>query len=133
MRACNCGETLSSSVQKNAAEIKVAIKARQHSFERAHVLIAPRACLQHACRASNFLVRTAQRLPPYLLLARLSARFSTPLKSDAMISAGRIPRRRSGQDEVGVLAILHVRIGIGHHWTEIQVSEVAPAVQHDPA
>ena len=50
-----------------------------------------------------------------------------------MISAGRIPRRRSGQDEVGVLAILHVRIGIGHHWTEIQVSEVAPAVQHDPA
>ena len=40
MRACNCGETLRSSVQKNAAEMKVAMKTRLHSFERANVLIA---------------------------------------------------------------------------------------------
>jgi hypothetical protein len=54
MRACNSGETLSSSVQKNAAETKVAIMARLHAFERANVLIALRACPQRAYRASKF-------------------------------------------------------------------------------
>ena len=54
MRACNCGETLRSRVQKNAAEMKVAIKARLHSFERANVLIAPRACVLDAYYARNF-------------------------------------------------------------------------------
>lgn len=57
MRACNCGEALNSSVQKNAAETKVATKARLHSFERANLLIALRACLQQAYRASKFPAR----------------------------------------------------------------------------
>src|SRR5438093_10495576 len=99
MRACNCGETLSSSVQKNAAVMKVAIKARLHSFERANVLIAPRACLQRAFRASNFRETPPQqnktlsqlRARTTLVVASLPARFSTPLKSDAMIGTGRIP------------------------------------------
>ena len=50
-----------------------------------------------------------------------------------MISLGRISFFRSGQHEVRVLAILHERIGIGRNWVEIQVSEMTPAVQHDPA
>jgi hypothetical protein len=40
---------------------------------------------------ANFLVETAQRGGAYQLIASLSARFSTPLKSDGMISPGNIP------------------------------------------
>src|SRR5947209_2664352 len=68
MRACNCGETLRSSVQKNAAEINVAIKARLHFFELANVLIALRACdLSWSC-ARNFcrLVKAAVPQPQRL-------------------------------------------------------------------
>jgi len=94
MRTCNCGETLRSSVQKNAAEIKVAIKARLHSFERANVLIALRACLQRAYRASKFLRALPQQNPTLSKLTvrtasvvvGFSTRFSTSVKSKVMIS-----------------------------------------------
>src|SRR6266436_18415 len=136
MRACNCGETLRSSVQKNAAETSVAKNARPRYVERADMLIAPRACLQRAFRASNFLRALPQQNQTLSkLTARTSsvvagvpARFITALKSDRMISPGSIGGCRSGQDESRVRAILHVRIGIGHISTEIQVSKVAPAV-----
>ncbi len=98
MRACNCGEALNSSVQKNAAEMKVAMKARLQFFERANLLIAPRACLHRVDRASKFPGRDgALRRPdaaarrPYQLVVGLSAGFNTPLKSDPMIGLGSIP------------------------------------------
>ena len=113
MRACNCGETLRSSVQKNAAEIKVAIKARLHSFERANVLIALRACPQRAYRASKF---------PYQLVAGFSARVSPTVKSDVMIMLGNIAGCGNMADIARERSVLNVRLPTGGNRTEIELS-----------
>ena len=54
MRACNCGETLSTSVQKKAAETNAATNARPWFLERANLFIALRACVLDAYYARNF-------------------------------------------------------------------------------
>src|SRR5438067_926328 len=106
MRACNCGETLRSSVQKNAAEIKVAIKARLHSFERANVLIALRACPRR----------------PYQLVAGFSARVSPTVKSDVMIMLGNIAGCGNMADIARERTVLNVRLPTGGNRTEIELS-----------
>lgn len=62
MRVCNRGETLSASVQRKAAEIKAATRARPELWKRAKLFIAARACDSGARRASNFCERTRLRV-----------------------------------------------------------------------
>src|SRR5213079_2167362 len=62
MRVCNCGETLSASDQRKAAEIKAATRARPQLCGRAKLFIAARACDSGARRASNFWERTRPRV-----------------------------------------------------------------------
>src|SRR5437879_4869828 len=63
MRVCNCGETLSASDQRKAAEIKAATRARPQVWKRAKLFIAARACDSGARRASNFWECTRPRVP----------------------------------------------------------------------
>src|SRR2546428_108666 len=60
-RWCNCGEELSASAQRNPTETKIATNERPRFVERANVLIALRACLQRAYRASKFLQELPQQ------------------------------------------------------------------------
>ena len=122
MRACNCGETLRSSVQKNAAETKAAIKTRLHSFERANVLIALRACPQRAYRASKFPGRDAAARRPYQLVAGFSARVSPTVKSDVMIMLGNIAGCGNMADIARERTVLNVRLPTGGNRTEIELS-----------
>ena len=50
-----------------------------------------------------------------------------------MISRGRIRGCCPFADQARVRAVLHVKLPIGSNWTEVQVSQMAPALQHDPA
>src|SRR5436309_9745188 len=53
-RWCNCGEALSASAQRNAAETNAATRARSQLFERANVPITLRACNLCVSCARNF-------------------------------------------------------------------------------
>jgi hypothetical protein len=53
-RWCNCGEALSASVQRNAAETQIAINALARFLERANVLMAVRVSDRDASSARIF-------------------------------------------------------------------------------
>src|SRR5436190_3335964 len=54
MRVCNCGETLSASVQRKTAEIDAATRARPQLCERAKLFIATPCCDISGRCASKF-------------------------------------------------------------------------------
>ena len=54
MRACNCGETLTRSVQEKAANRTLATKTRAQVCERTELFIGPGACDNGGVCASNF-------------------------------------------------------------------------------
>src|SRR4029434_1990414 len=54
MRACNCGETLTRSVQENAANRTAATRARTQVCERPELFIGLGACDNSGGCASNF-------------------------------------------------------------------------------
>ena len=142
MHACNCGETLTTSAQENAANRTAATRTRAQVCERPELFIGLGACDNGGRCASNFLgsARASGALPrgdafksPAVvfsneLLGSLAGSLDLRLEDDLTFARSESFRRCACADHFRVLSVLVVSVLIRRDQVPTEMSQMTPAL-----